>query len=63
MKLTDKIELIKQAHADTAGIEFGQRNLIIANIAKRLGLKSWIGDKTWDIAHPSRKQYLISLPQ
>lgn len=63
MKLSQKVTAYQNAHAATQGIEFGQRNLILATLAKDLGLKHWIGEKTFDLAHPNRKQYLVSLPQ
>ncbi len=61
MKLEDKIKTYVQAAKDCEGMSFGQRNLLLGNLAKNLGLCHWFVEVGFELKHPNRLQALVKV--
>jgi len=63
MKIAQKVAAYRNAHRNTAGMGFGARNLVLADLASDLGLKHWIGTGVFELHHPKRRVALAVLSQ
>jgi len=63
MKIAQKVAVYSNAHRNTSGMGFGPRNLVLAGLARDLGLKHWIGSGVFELHHPKRRAPLLVLPQ
>lgn len=63
MNINTKIGIYENVYDNTKTIGFARQNLVLSQLASLLGLKHWIGEKTYELHHPRRKKPLLIVPQ
>lgn len=61
MNINQKVKIYKQAASDTSILPFAERNLILANLARGLGLVHWYTIDGFELCHPNRKYALAKV--